>query len=128
MARILLIDDDNALREILAMALTEAGHVVTQARDGTEGVDLFRIEPTDLIITDLIMPGREGIETIMVLRREYPALPVIAISGGMTNSEFYLKLAAGLGARRTLAKPFAFAELLGAVDEVLVGTRDSPEA
>jgi DNA-binding response OmpR family regulator len=126
MARILLIDDDNALREVLAMALTEAGHVVTQARDGKEGVDLFRMEPAELIITDLIMPGREGIETIMMLRREQPELPVIAISGGMTNSAFYLKLAAGLGARRTLAKPFAIAELVGAVAEVLAAAGRSP--
>lgn len=126
MARILLIDDDDALREILAMALTEGGHVVTPARDGQQGVELFRLEPADLIITDLIMPGREGIETITTLRRDRPDLPIIAISGGMTNSDFYLKLAAGLGARRTLAKPFSTAELLSAVTEVLAGPGATP--
>ena len=128
MARILLIDDDDPLREIIALSLTEAGHSVTQARDGNQGADLFRVTPTDLIITDLIMPGREGLETISTLRRENPLLPIIAISGGVTNSEFYLKLAAGLGATRTLAKPFARAELLQAISEVLAGTDGTPPA
>ncbi len=119
MASILLIDDDTSLREIIAMILEHAGHAVRQASDGSRGVALFRAAPADLVITDLIMPGQEGIQTIVELRREHPKLPIIAISGGLLNSELYLKLASKLGAHRTLAKPFSGDELLKAIDEIL---------
>ena len=119
MARILLIDDEDALREVLAMTLAQAGHLVIQAADGKTGVELFRIEPTDLVITDIIMPGQEGIETIVALRRALPKLPIIARSGGTSHSRFYLEMADKLGAQRTLAKPFSATQLLGAVSAVL---------
>ena len=123
MARILLIDDDDLLREILAKALTQAGHVVIEAREGREGVELFRAAPVDLVLTDIIMPDREGLETIIALRRELPRLPIIAMSGGNNNSPFYLKLAAQLGAQRRLAKPFTPALLLRTIENVLAETR-----
>ena len=119
MARILLIDDEDALREVLAMTLAQAGHLVIQAADGKTGVELFRVEPTDLVITDIIMPGQEGIETIVALRRALPKLPIIAMSGGTSHSRFYLEMADKLGAQRTLAKPFSATQLLGAVSAVL---------
>ena len=123
MARILLIDDDKPLREIIAATLAHAGHDVMQAADGQRGVELFRIEPADLVITDIIMPGQEGIETIVALHREMPELPIIAMSGGASHSKFYLNMAAQLGAQRALAKPFTSVELLGAVNEVLARTK-----
>ena len=123
MARILLIDDDDLLREILAKALTEAGHFVMQAREGREGVELFRAAPADLVLTDIMMPEREGLETIIALRRELPRLPIIAMSGGNVNSPLFLKLATGLGAQRRLAKPFTPALLLRTIEQVLAETR-----
>lgn len=123
MARILLIDDDNLLREALAIALIEAGHTVRQAADGKPGVKLFRAEPADLVITDIIMPDRDGIETIIALHHEYPDLPIIAMSGFARASKLFLDLANRLGARRTLAKPFPPAVLLHTVEEVLAKRR-----
>jgi DNA-binding response OmpR family regulator len=122
MARLLLIDDDALLRDVLATALVRAGHTVFQAGDGHQGAALFRVAPPDLIITDLVMPGCEGIETIATLHRERPGLPIIAMSGNFPRSPLYLALAAKLGARRTLAKPFNHAVLLRAVDELLAGS------
>lgn len=92
------------------------------AKDGSEGVACFRAEQFDLVITDLIMPKKEGIETITDLRRECPGLPIIAISGDLKNSSLYLNLAKQIGATRTLLKPFAIAELRRAVDEILTET------
>lgn len=119
MARILLIDDDDALRGVIAQNLELAGHVVLQAGDGRQGVDLFHIAPVDLVLTDLVMPGKEGVETIIEMHREKPELPIIAMSGGMPRSSMYLEIAAKLGARRALAKPFTPQELLSAIDQVL---------
>ena len=126
MARILLIDDDNSLRKVIAMALTDAGHQVRQAKDGSEGVACFRAEQFDLVITDLIMPKKEGIETITDLRRACPGLPIIAISGEQKNSELYLNLAKQIGATRTLLKPFEIAELRRTIDEILTETGATP--
>ena len=119
MARILLIDDDELLRGVLAKSLAHAGHTVIQAADGQQGVELARATAVDLVITDLIMPVQEGVETIMTLRRERPALPIVAISGGMSNSKLYLEIAAKIGAKRILPKPFTPTELLAVIDEVL---------
>ena len=119
MAHLLLIDDDSILREVLAMALVQAGHTVVQAADGRHGANFFRAAPADLVITDLVMPDREGLETIAELHREWPTLPIIAMSGGATRSALYLAMANRLGARRTLAKPFAPRVLLRAIDELL---------
>lgn len=123
MACILLIDDDALLREVLALGLVQAGHTVWQAIDGQQGVEIFRCEPADLVITDIIMPDQEGLETLMVLRGEQPQLPIIAMSGSATNSPLYLDMAAKLGVRRVLAKPFPLSELLDAVAEILSENR-----
>ncbi len=126
MARILRIDDDNSLRKIMAMALSDAGHQVMQAKDGIEGVACFRAGQFDLVITDLIMPKKEGIETITDLRRDSPGLPIIAISGDLKNSALYLQLAKQIGATRTLLKPFGLAVLQRAVAEILAETAATP--
>lgn len=119
MARILLIDDDDLLRGVLAKALGHSGHETIQASDGKMGVDLARVTPVDIVITDLVMPVQEGVETIIQLRREQPKLPVIAMSGGATNSPVYLDIAGKIGARRVLSKPFTPRQLIETIDEVL---------
>ena len=119
MAHILLIDDEAPLRTVVAQALTDAGHAVTQATDGRQGLICLRRAPADLVITDLVMPEQDGIETIMALRQLFPALPVIAMSGALPNAPLYLEIARNLGVRRTLAKPFHVEKLLAVVDEVL---------
>jgi len=127
MSRLLLIDDDAAHREILAIALAHAGHTVVQAVDGRHGADLFRVEPADLVITDVVMPNREGLETIAALRRDWPALPIIAMSGDI-RAHLYLGMAAKLGAQRTLAKPFATETLLRLINELLEPRPGPPAA
>lgn len=126
MARILVIDDDDDLRGMIVTALRVAGHLVAQASSGREGTRLFHSEPTDLVITDIVMPGQDGIETLMALRREYESLSIIAMSGLSRDSPLYLQIAARLGARRTLAKPFSLEELLRLTNEVL--TEEFPDA
>jgi DNA-binding response OmpR family regulator len=126
MARILIIDDDDLLRGVISKALGYAGHEVVQAGDGQQGVDLFHATTFDLVITDLVMPVQEGVETILRLRRVQPTLPIIAISGGVTNSKLYLEMAGKIGARRVMAKPFTPQELIAVIDEVL--TEKDPDA
>ena len=119
MARILIIEDDDTLRGIIAKSLTHAGHTVSQANNGRKGVAQFKASPTDLVITDLVMPEQEGMETIKILHRDFPALPVIAMSGGLDGSPLYLDLTRRLGAKITLTKPFTLQQLKSAVDEIL---------
>jgi DNA-binding response OmpR family regulator len=119
MANVLLIDDDEMLRTVLAIAMEQAGHKVLQADDGQKGVELSRTASVDIVITDLIMPVQEGVETIMTLRRERPRLPIIAISGGVSNSKLYLDIAGKIGAKRMLPKPFAPRQLVALIEEIL---------
>src|SRR5919108_2919694 len=98
-ARILIIDDDDQIRRMLCQALEQAGYEAVEARDGQEGLEHYRAAPTDLIITDILMPGKEGLETIMELRREVPGVKIIAISGGgQTGNMTFLEIARYLGA------------------------------
>ena len=120
MPSILLIEDDDLFRETVALVLTERGFTITQARDGVEGTRMFRAEPTDLVITDIVMPNKEGLATVMELHRENPDLGIIAMSGGLAvDAPLYLKLAGNFGAARMLRKPFDLPTLFQAIDEVL---------
>jgi CheY-like chemotaxis protein len=120
MSRILIIEDDSEVREYLESVLSRAGYEVLSAANGKEGVELFREKPVDLVVTDIIMPEKDGIETIMDLRRANPQLKVIAISGGgRAEPENYLHSAKLLGASRTMKKPFTNQEMLSAIDELL---------
>jgi DNA-binding response OmpR family regulator len=119
MATILLIDDDDLLRGALVQSLVNAGHKVVEASDGRQGCELARSISVDIVLTDLVMPVQEGVETILTLRRERPKLPVIAMSGGVTNSKLYLDIAGKIGAKRMLSKPFLPKALIALVDEVL---------
>ena len=120
MARILVIDDEPSVRELLNDMLIEEGYEVVEAVDGKAGMRLFRETPMDLVITDLIMPEKEGIETIMDLRRDFPDVKIIAISGGgIVQAEDYLGLTRNVGAHRVFEKPFGVKEILKAVRELL---------
>ena len=120
MARILVIDDDGQVRDAIRRILERAGHTVLDAADGEAGIRLYRERPTDLIITDIFMPEQDGIETIQQLRREFPGVKIIAISGGdRTRTMDLRKDAELLGASRSLRKPFELTELLKAVSELL---------
>ncbi len=120
MARILIIEDEDQARRMLHQALVRAGYEVVEARDGNEGMEHFRARPTDLIITDILMPEKEGLETIMDLRQEFPGVKIIAMSGGgRTGNMNFLDVAKRLGAQRAMQKPFELRELLATIDELL---------
>lgn len=122
MASILLIEDDELVRTSLSLALKGAGHTVHLARDGREGIEKFSSLNPDLIITDIIMPNQEGIETIVEIRRMNAILPIIAISGaGGSGSVDFLKAATVLGATKVLRKPFGANALIGAINDCLAG-------
>lgn len=122
MARILIIDDDVQTLNMLRQMLEREGYEVMDAPDGKEGLKRYRENPTDLIITDLIMPEKEGIETIRELRRDFPDIKIIAMSGGgRVVPGDYLHMARMLGAQHTFAKPIEREELLAAVRELLTG-------
>ena len=120
MPRILIIDDDEVIRTLLKRALEGEGFEVSLAPDGRQGLKLFRQKGADLVITDMIMPGKGGMETIMELREEWPEAKIIAISGGDSlGPQPYLEVVEGFGAVRIFSKPFDVQELLKAVKEML---------
>ena len=120
MASILIIDDDAQILKMLRQILERESYDVTGASNGKQGLRLYRENPTDLVITDIIMPEKEGIEIIIELKRDYPDVKIIAISGGgRINPEDYLDIAKKLGANRIFAKPVERKELLNAVRELL---------
>ncbi len=120
MARILIIDDDVPLSKMLRQMLEREGYEVLEAADGAEGLKIYRQEPADLVITDLIMPEKEGIETIRELKKDFPDVKIIAMSGGgRIGPETYLDIAQKLGALQTLTKPLDRKELLEAVRNIL---------
>ncbi len=120
MAHILIIDDEDMVRMVLKQSLEKVGHAVTEANNGAKGITALRDGDFDLIITDIVMPEKEGVETIAEIRAGDPDLPIIAVSGGgRIGPENYLDAARRLGANHAFAKPFDRAELLHAVDECL---------
>ena len=105
---------------MLRQMLEREGYEIMDAPGGKEGLKLYRENPIDLIITDIIMPDKEGIEIIMVLRRQFPDVKIIAISGGgRLDPEQYLRIAKSLGVQYTLAKPVEREELFKAVRDLL---------
>ena len=120
MTRILVVDDDSEIREMLRQMLEQAGYDVVDAPNGREAIRLYRREPTDLIITDIVMPEQDGIEAIIDLRHDFPDIKIIAISGGgRIGPEDYLKTAKMLGAHSTISKPFNRREMLEVVEELV---------
>ena len=129
MERILIIDDEAQIRSMIRLILERDGYAVTEAPDGVEGIRHFRESPADLIITDLIMPNKDGIGMIIELKKEFPAVRIIAMSGGGLNRpEGYLRGARKLGAAYTLSKPINRHELLRAVKDTLKAQTGVPSA
>jgi CheY-like chemotaxis protein len=126
MARILVIDDDSDVRTLMVYELRVAGHEVRGASDGAKGLTLQRESPADVVVTDIYMPEKEGIETIRDLKQEFPRVKIIAISGGGRNlsarafSGHDLRVVAGeLGVIAVLQKPFETRELLRSIESAL---------
>lgn len=110
--RILLVDDDREVREIMAGMLRQIGHEVSLAEDGRQALELFRAGGNDLILTDLLMPNKDGVELIAAVRRINATVPIIAMSGGYrTDSLQSIANASAVGANEILYKPFGVAEL-----------------
>jgi CheY-like chemotaxis protein len=121
MAHILVIEDDEQFREMLVQMLSLDTHRVTVACDGDEGVRLSGQVKPDLIITDILMPKKDGIETIMELSKRNINIPIIAMSGGRRSitADFNLQSAELMGVKTTLAKPFTRADLRQAIERAL---------
>ena len=112
MTTILVIDDDDEVRAFLTRLLKRRDYSVICATNGEAGLTTLAAESIALVITDIVMPDMEGLETIKQIRRSRPDIPIIAISGGGSSQLDYLKFARKLGADAALAKPFDPAELL----------------
>ena len=119
-ATILVIDDDAAMRRYIKAALERAGHTVIEASDGAEGLKIKRYTPVNMIIVDIFMPEKDGLETIIELRAESPACPILAMSGGGSMGEMsFLDYSRQFGAKELLRKPFRPDDLLAAVTRLL---------
>jgi CheY-like chemotaxis protein len=120
MASVLVVDDEPEIRTVLRRVLERAGHAVTEAENGRKAVRALSEAPIDLVITDIVMPEQEGMETILQIRRLRPDIKIIAMSGGGRRvSMDFLPLAVRLGADRTFEKPFKPAHVAAAVSELL---------
>ena len=118
--RILVIDDESGFRKLFIQKLAGKGYEIIEACDGKEGLKLYHETRPDLVITDLVMPEKEGIETITELKREFPNVKIIAVSGGGRNvPDAYLNIAKSLGAERIFHKPIDWPEMIKAVRELL---------
>ncbi len=117
MPSVLVVDDQDQVRQLIRETLEQAGYEVDEARDGKEGIERYRATSPDLVIMDILMPHEDGLEAILTIRREFPNMRVIAMTGasdtiGVLN---FLDVAKMFGARRTLQKPFELKVLLDAV-------------
>jgi two-component system chemotaxis response regulator CheY len=121
MPSVLVVDDEDQLRQLIREILEQAGYQVTEARDGKEAVLQYRLAPADVVIMDILMPEQDGLETTSTLRREFPNVKIIAITGSseMIGILSFLDVAKMLGAHRTLQKPFEMKTLLDTVQAEL---------
>lgn len=120
MARILVVDDDSHIREMLRFLFESEGHEVLEASEGEAAMRLHLQSPADLVVTDILMPGKEGVQTIIDFRRDFPGIKIIAISGGgIVGPALYLNLAEKFGAQKAFTKPLEVDKLMGAARELL---------
>ena len=125
MTTILIVDDQDAVRMVMRDALEQEGFQVQEARNGAEAILMYQENPADVIVTDIIMPDKEGIETIIELRDLAPDVKIIAISGGgRIRANDFLDMAKKLGAAHVLRKPFRMKELVDLVKSCLAKGRD----
>jgi DNA-binding response OmpR family regulator len=127
MAEILIIDDDHDVRDVMKVALSAAGHQVREASDGVQGLALVRKYHPALVVTDIVMPEKDGIEIIRELRWRVPNVAILAVSGAVENA-LYLRVAKQLGAGGVLAKPFRLDDLVVAVSDLLSGSQRAAKA
>jgi len=131
MTKIIVIDDEKDIRDVLKIVLEREGFDVSTASNSDDGLELLRNDGADLVITDIIMPGKDGVDTVYTIRMEFPNTKIIVISGGgkVTPMEYepsaistsaYLASATAAGADMTLTKPFDRAEILSAVNELML--------
>lgn len=120
MPRVMIVEDDGQVRKVWRAVLEEAGYEVTEAEDGFRAVEIQRENPADLVVTDLLMPGRDGLETIMHIRRADRSVKFIAVTGGgkILRSDL-LRQARMLGATKTFQKPLEAEKLIEAVRELV---------
>jgi len=117
---ILVVDDEPSILALVSRALQKRGHTIATAGDGVEAGRVVSSQAFDLVLTDLLMPDKDGIQVIAELRRKFPAVKIIAMSGGgHIPQDQYLKIAKGLGAHALLDKPFTIDQLYAVVDSVL---------
>jgi len=116
--RILVVDDEEDVRRLACLILREAGFTVFEAANGVQALEQVAQHPVDLVVLDLVMPEKEGAETVQALRKLRSELPVLAISG-VVGADFYLHAAKMLGASATLRKPFTREQLIGAIEPLL---------
>ncbi len=127
MSKILVIDDDEIMNGMTVQLLSEAGYEVEGAHDGDIGLKMLASKPFDLVVTDIVMPEKEGIETIIAIRKGSKTMPIIAISGGeKLGPDQYLLMAQHFGADYTFPKPFDREPFLAAVRECLSGPNGIP--
>lgn len=120
MSHILVIDDDVHIRELINIMLESEGHSVVLAEDGMVGLQLLEDDKFDLIITDIIMPNQEGIETIVQIKQKNPEIKILAISGGgRIGSTDYLTLAENFGVDKTMSKPFYHKDFIDCIRDLL---------
>lgn len=126
MKTILITDDEDKIRKLLRLVFEKRGYQVIEARDGKEAVRQYEANRPDLLITDIVMPEKEGIETIFELKKNYPGFKAIAISGGgRVNPKKYLAIAKSIGVAATMEKPLDMGRLIHKVVE-LVGEGSLP--
>lgn len=129
MPTILLIDDEASIIEVMGNSLVKAGYEVLSAENGEKGLQLLEKEAVDAVVTDIIMPEKEGLETIIEIRRKQPELPIIAISGGgRTRQLHFLEISRDFGANDVLQKPFKPSQLIASLNSLLTTQRDLPSA
>ena len=118
-ASILVVDDEPGIRELLCMMLEAAGHKVVVAEDGLQAPKILATNPVEVVITDLLMPERDGLEFITEVRKKYPSIKIIAMSGGgHIARDSYLRIAKNFGAHVLLEKPFSQSGVLNAIEAV----------
>jgi DNA-binding response OmpR family regulator len=119
MLRILLVDDEDSFRKMMCQTLTEMGYEVMEACNGRDAVQIHELCPADIVLTDLIMPDTDGIETIRELKRIHSSVKIIAMSGGgWVGTRDYLKAAKLIGADETLTKPFSKQDMAAALERL----------
>ncbi|MBF0549876.1 MAG: response regulator [Deltaproteobacteria bacterium] len=120
MAKILVVDDDRSLRKMLCLTLRKDGFEAIEAADGNQAIKLVESESVDLVLTDIVMPDKEGIQLIIELKRTNPEIKIIAMSGGgLALSELYLTMAKQVGADQIIAKPIFRDDLINMIRQLL---------